>query len=100
MKKIRNIFKLYILSMFLFINKVKAAKCPGFLGSGEGSLANEIVSIFHIMGYVALAIGIVLGMLDFFKVIVGGDKTELKGVAQKFVKRLLAISLFFILHLF
>lgn len=94
MKKISNIFKIYFL-MFLFsINNVKAADCESVLGS---TLADEIKEIFHIIGYITLVIAIVMGMLDFFKTIVGGDKAELKAVGIKFVKRLLAVSLFFIL---
>lgn len=95
MKKLRNFFTLYIMSMFMFINRVSADGCSETLASED--LVEEIVSIFHIVGYVALAIGVVLGMLDFFKVIVGGDKAELKTVGIKFIKRLLAIALFFIL---
>ena len=87
-----------ILMFFTSMNKVRADGrtdgCSELLGS---NMVKEIKDIFYILGYVALAIGIVLGMFDFIKTITGGDKAELKVVGQKFVKRLLAISLFFIL---
>lgn len=94
MKKVVNFLNLYFLMFIFSINNVKAADCESVLG---GTLADEIKEIFHIIGYITLVIAIVMGMLDFFKIIVGGDKAELKAVGAKFVKRLLAVSLFFIL---
>ena len=94
MKKVGNMLKVYFLMFIFSITKVKAANCQSVLGE---SLVKEIKEIFHIIGYITLVIAIVMGMLDFFKTIVGGDRAELKAVGAKFVKRLLAVSLFFIL---
>ena len=95
MKKVVNFLNLYFLMFIFSINNVKAEDCKSVLGGG--ALVDEIKEIFHIIGYVTLVIAIVMGMLDFFKTIVGGDKADLKTVGTKFVKRLLAVSLFFIL---
>lgn len=95
MKKIKIFLNVFIINLLFTFNKVKADGCSDTIGSQ--TLVDEIVKIFHIIGYVTLVIAVILGMLDFFKVIAGGDKADLKNVAQKFIKRLLAVALFFIL---
>lgn len=92
MNKIRNFLVFFILISFCFVGNVNA-ECASI----DDDVIKEISEIFYLIGYIALTIGIILGMLDFFKVLASGDNGELKKVAQKFVKRLLAIALFFVI---
>lgn len=92
LKKIRFFFLYFIGVSVLFTCNVKALSCSDAIDS---ELIAEISKIFYLIGAVALVIGIVMGMLDFFKVFISGDSGELKKTASKFVKRLIAIALFF-----
>lgn len=94
MKKIKYIFIVCLISLFSFFNKVMAApSCKTTIG---GDLTIFVKDLFDMVKWIALALGIVLGMLDFFRAITGKDD-ELKKVAQKFAKRLIGIAVLFIL---
>ena len=97
MKKIKNIFVFCLLTFFSFTNKIMAApSCSGILGS---DLTTFIVDLFDIVKWIALALAIVLGMLDFFKAITGGKDDALSKAAKQFAKRLVAVAVLFILPL-
>ncbi|MCI8778021.1 MAG: hypothetical protein HFI87_02600 [Bacilli bacterium] len=94
MKKIKYIFILCLMNLFSFSNKAMAApNCKTTIG---GDLTIFIKDLFDMIKWIALAVGIALGMLDFFKAITGKDD-DLKKAAQKFVKRLIGIVALFIL---
>lgn len=95
MKKFKNIFLLCFFTFFSFFNKVMAATdCKKVVG---GDIALFIVDTFNMVKWIALALAIVFGMLDFFKAITGGKDDALSKAAQKFVKRLIAVVALFIL---
>ena len=71
-----------------------AADCKEVVGS---NIADFIIDLFDMIKWVALAVGIALSMLDFFKAITGGKDDALIKTAQKFAKRLIAIVILFIL---
>lgn len=90
-------------NVFLFSNfnkiladetKVNATNCKGLLGS---DIVKFITDLFNMVKWIALALGLVLGMLDFFKAITGGKDGALKEAGQRFVKRLIGIVFLFIL---
>lgn len=91
LKKIRLCFTYFTCFSLLFVSNVGAVSCEEALSD---DLVTEICNIFYTIGAVALIIGIVMGMVDFIKVLVSGDNGELKKVATKFAKRLIAIALF------
>lgn len=93
MKKLKSMCVIICLSFFSFFNRVyAAASCDSVLGS---SIVEFIVDIFDMVKWISLALCIALSMLDFFKAI--GKDDELPKVAQKFVKRLIAVVVLFIL---
>ena len=95
MKKLKNIFTICFLSFFSFINKIIAATpCKTVVG---GRITQFIIDLFDTIKWVALALGIALGMLDFFKAITGGKDDALSKAAQRFAKRMIAIVILFIL---
>lgn len=95
MKKIKNIFWIFMLSFFSLSRKILAATdCKQVVSDG---VADFIIDLFDMIKWIALALGIVLGMLDFFKAITGGKDDALSKAGQKFVKRLIAIVALFIL---
>lgn len=93
MKKLNRIYLFICLFCLSFSNKVyAAASCDSVLG---GDIVTFLVDIFDMVKWISLALCIVLSMLDFFKAI--GKDDELSKVAQKFVKRLIAVVALFIL---
>lgn len=97
MKKIKNIFLFCLLTFFSFTNKIMAApSCSGTLGT---DLTTFIIDLFDIIKWIALALAIALGMLDFFKAITGGKDDALVKAAKQFAKRLIAVAALFILPL-
>ena len=95
MKKIKNILLFSFITFFSFSNRIIAATdCKTVVGA---SVARFIVDTFDMIKWIALALGIALGMLDFFKAITGGKDDALGKAAQKFGKRLIAIVFLFIL---
>lgn len=95
MKKIKNIFLFCLITFFSFFNKVMAATdCKTVVGD---DIAEFIIDTFNMIKWIALALAIVLGMLDFFKAITGGKDDALSKAAQKFIKRLIAVVILFIL---
>lgn len=97
MKKLTKIFIFFFLSFFSLTRKIMAATdCKQVVGS---NIADFIIDLFDMIKWIALAVGIVLGMLDFFKAITGGKDDAIKKAAQKFAKRLIAIVILFILPL-
>lgn len=97
MKKLKNSFVFFFLSFFSLSRKIMAATdCKEVVGE---NIADFIIDLFDIIKWVALAVGIALSMLDFFKAITGGKDDALTKTAQKFAKRLIAIVILFILPL-
>lgn len=95
MKKIKKICLFTILSFFSLFNKVNAAKsCEDAVSQ---PVATFFVDLFNMIKWIALALALVLGMLDFFKAITGSKDDELSKSAQKFGKRLIAVVVLFIL---
>lgn len=93
MKKLGKIYLIVCLTVFSFSNRVyAAASCESVVGS---SIVDFIVDIFNMVKWISLALCVALSMLDFFKAI--GKDDELPKVAQKFVKRLIAVVVLFIL---
>ncbi len=97
MKKIKNTFMFFFLSFFSLTGRIMAATdCKQVVGS---NIAEFLKDLFDMVKWVALAIGIVLGILDFFKAITSGKDDSLKKAGQNFAKRLIAIVILFILPL-
>lgn len=97
MKKIKNRLIFFFLSFFSLTRKIMAATdCKQVVG---GSIAKFIIDLFNMIKWLALALGIILGMLDFFKAITGGKDDAVAKAAQKFAKRLIAVVVLFILPL-
>lgn len=95
MKKFKNIFIFSFLSFFSFYNRaLAAADCKKTVGS---SVAEFIVDFFMMIRWIALALAIVLGILDFFKAITGGKDDALKKAGQTFAKRIIAVAILMIL---
>lgn len=103
MKKIKNIFLIMCLSFFSFSNRIMAATDSNKITTATdckqvvGGVDVFIVDLFNMVKWVALALAIALGMLDFFKAITGGKDDDLAKAAQKFMKRLIAVVALFIL---
>ena len=57
-----------------------------------------IERILKILGYVALALAVILGALDFIKAISSNDDAALKKAFQSFVRRLIAVALVFLTY--
>lgn len=96
MKKIgKKIITIFVL-MFTFIPVVFAdVNCSTFLGNPNiKELIKEIYSIFK---YLALTLTVGLGMLDFLKAITGNDAGDLKKSAEKFLKRIIAVVVLFLI---
>ena len=95
MKKIKHILLFSFLSFFSFSKRIMAAtNCETVVGS---DIAKFMIELFDMIKWIALALGIALGMLDFFKAITGGKDDALGKAAQKFGKRLIGIVILFIL---
>lgn len=94
MKKIKEVLFICCCFSILFIPTVFAESCEGLLGQHA---VDMIKDFYYMIGYIVAAVAVILGILDFFKVFTGGDKSELKGVAQKFVKRIIALAIFLML---
>ena len=75
-------------------NVTDATNCEELVGS---SIVAFVKDLFDMIKWIALAIGLVLGMLDFFRAITSGEEGALKKSAAKFVKRLIGIVILFIL---
>jgi len=84
---------------------IKAKKSAGILGEGSGEcgfserLVTWMLNIFRWVKYILPVIVIVLGILDFIKAI-GSDKDdEMKKAQKRFITRLIAAALVFIIPL-
>lgn len=96
MKKIKRFFLVSCCFSVMFIENVLAdvQSCESLLGD---EVTEMIKDFYFMVGYIVAAVTVILGILDFFKVFTGGDKSELKVVAQKLVKRILALAIFLML---
>lgn len=95
MKKLKKFLSFFMLFLLFFIPSVYAEEsCQGILG---GELSKFIADTYNMICYIGLAISIILAFMDFFKVIAGDEKSGLKGVAAKLVKRLIAIAILLML---
>lgn len=91
MKGKTKIFFIYCTIFLLHSEKVFAACLIG------EDLLGEIKDVFQTICFVGLLLCIILGMLDFFRGITSGKEGELKAVATKFSKRLIAFAVLLIL---
>lgn len=92
MKKNRLVLTILLL-MCLYIPNVFAENCRSILGP---QLSKFIADTYYMICYIGIALSVILGFMDFFKVFAGGEKSELKTVAGKLVKRLIAIAILLI----
>jgi len=72
----------------------EATDCEELVGA---NIVLFLTDLFNMVKWIALALGLVLGMLDFFKAITSSDEGALKKAAINFVKRLIGIVILFIL---
>ena len=56
-----------------------------------------IINILKIVRYIALALVIVLGALDFMKAAGSGEPDQMKKAGQSFMKRVIAVAALFLL---
>lgn len=68
-------------------NKYKPTLVCGFIGKGTFSY---IKLAWNILKYSAPALVVILGMLDFAKVVLSGEDKDMKVAGQKFLKRIIA----------
>lgn len=66
-----------------------------YLASHKG-ISKFIETALNIVTYAALALGVILGVLDFIQAIASHDDAALNKAAQKFFKRVVAIVLIFL----
>jgi len=104
----KKIITLVIIAMFAFLfvskpimqNSVvyaadsEALECEDML---DGGLDEILDSAYLIMQVAAIALTVVMGMLDFGKAISSSDQDLLKKASKKFVKRLIAMVVIIIL---
>lgn len=95
MKKVKFLLNYLLVCLLCFSPRVYADEsCQSILGS---DLAKFVADTYNMICYIALAISVILGFVDFFKVFAGGEKNEFKTVAARLVKRLIAIALLLLL---
>lgn len=104
----KKIITLVIIAMFAFLfvskpimqNSVvyaadsEALECEDML---DGGLDEILDSAYLIMQVAAIALTVVMGMIDFGKAISSSDQDLLKKASKKFVKRLIAMVVIIIL---
>ena len=104
----KKIIALVIIAMFAFLfvskpimqNSVvyaadsEALECEDML---DGGLDEILDSAYLIMQVAAIALTVVMGMIDFGKAISSSDQDLLKKASKKFVKRLIAMVVIIIL---
>ena len=96
----KNKFLFMYALLILNLNKVSALTLDGATDCKKlvgAEIVEFITDLFNMVKWIALALGLVLGMLDFFKAVAASDDGALKKSATKFVKRLIGIVILFIL---
>ncbi len=93
MKKNRLFLTYILLFSIFYVPSVFAETCVSILGP---QLSKFVADTYYMICYIGIALSVILGFMDFFKVFAGGEKSELKTVAGKLAKRLIAIAILLI----
>ncbi len=93
MKKNRFLLIYVLVCCIFYVPNVMAETCVSILGP---QLSKFVADTYYMICYIGIALSVILGFMDFFKVFAGGEKSELKTVAGKLVKRLIAIAILLI----
>ena len=73
------------------------AKTSGYCGSLGNKFVNWIFRIIRIIRYALPALLIILSILDFIKAIAEEDESKMKEATKRFIRRLIAVALLFII---